>query len=111
MLFAHGSRDPEWSAPFRKIKEALEKKGLLVELAYLEIMQPSLGEALQALVARHADSIRVVPVFLGYGGHLRKDLPALVAAADAQVQVTIDPPVGEAPQVIEAIAALIGRGR
>jgi sirohydrochlorin cobaltochelatase len=110
VLFAHGSRDAGWAAPFRKILKRLHETLPEVEirLAYLEVMKPSLGEALVDLSAR-VDSIRVVPLFLGYGGHIKKDLPALVAAANPQVKVTIEAPVGEAPQVIEAIAALIGR--
>ena len=108
VLFAHGSRDPEWARPFEKIQEEVRRRGIEVRLAYLEIMQPSLGEALADLSGK-VDSIRIVPLFLGYGGHIRKDLPDLVAAAKPKVKVIIEPPVGEAPQVIEAIAALVGR--
>ena len=110
VLFAHGSRDPGWAAPFRKILKRLRETLPEVEirLAYLEIMKPSLGEALVDLSAK-VDSIRVVPLFLGYGGHIRKDLPALVATANPMVKVTIEAPVDEAPQVIEAIAALVRR--
>jgi len=109
VLFAHGSRDADWARPFEMILTELKRQGFEARLAYLEIMTPSLDEALADLSAK-VDSIRVVPLFLGYGGHIKQDLPDLVAAANPQVKVTIDPPVGEAPQVIEAIAALIGRG-
>ena len=109
ILFAHGSRDPEWARPFEKIRDAVSRCGLEVRLAFLELMQPSLAEALRDLEANGAESIRVVPVFLGYGGHIKKDLPALVAAANPKAKVTIDAPVGEQQDVIEAIAALIGR--
>ena len=110
VLFAHGSRDADWARPFEKILAQVRRQDVEARLAYLEIMTPSLDEALAELVAAGVHSIRIVPVFLGYGGHIRQDLPDLVAAANPQVKVTIDPPVGEAPQVIEAIAALIGRG-
>jgi sirohydrochlorin cobaltochelatase len=109
VLFAHGSRDPEWARPFKAIERILSSKGIPVRLAYLEIMRPSLGEALADL-AREVDAIRIVPVFLGYGGHIRKDLPGLVAAAQPKVKVTIDPPVGEHQAVIAAIVALVARG-
>jgi len=111
VLFARGSRDRGWAAPFRKILKRLHEDlpEAEIRLAYLEIMKPSLGEALRELATKGVKSIRIVPLFLGYGGHIKKDLPALVAAADPQVKVTIEAPVGEAPQVIEAIAALIGR--
>jgi sirohydrochlorin cobaltochelatase len=110
LLFAHGSRDPEWARPFERILKEVKSRGSEVRLAYLEIMTPSLDEAIADLVAAGVKSIRIVPLFLGYGGHIKKDLPDLVAAANPRVKVTIDPPVGEQQSVIEAIAALIGRG-
>ena len=68
VLFAHGSRDPEWARPFERIAAALSKrKGFLVRLAYLELMQPSLDTAIADLVASGAGSIRIVPLFFGAG--------------------------------------------
>ena len=107
VLFAHGSRDPEWARPFQEIERRLAREGIPVSLAFLEIMTPSLADALRVLESQGVEKIRVVPVFLGYGGHIRKDLPELVAAAKPRAKVTIDPPVGEQQSVIEAIAALI----
>jgi len=106
VLFAHGSRDPGWARPFENIAAALAA-GYEVRVAYLELMRPSLDEALADLVACGVDAIRIVPVFLGMGGHVKEDLPRLVAAANPPVKVTIDPPIGEQPRVIEAIAAAI----
>ena len=107
VLFGHGSRDPEWSRPFERLAALLSRKDFVVRVAYLEHMKPSLEQAIAELVASGAGSIRVVPVFLGMGDHVRKDLPQLVAAAKAPVKVTIDPPIGEQATVIEAIAAVI----
>ncbi len=109
VLFAHGSRDPEWVSPFHRLKNELAKKlpDAEVRLAFLEVMQPSLAEALRELDDKGIAVIRVVPVFLGYGGHLKKDLPALVAAARPKAKVTIDAPVGEQQSVIAAIATLV----
>jgi len=111
VLIAHGSRDPEWSRPFERLAAALEKKlpAAAVALAYLE-HGPSLEEAFAALVAKGAGSIRVVPVFLGAGGHVKEDIPRLVAAAKPAVPVTVDPAIGEQASAIEAIAAVIARG-
>ena len=111
LLFAHGSRDAEWARPFERIASSLSKnKDLLVKIAYLEVMRPSLDEAIADLVAGGVDAIRIVPVFLGMGGHVREDLPRLVAAANPPVQVSIDPPIGEQAEVVEAIAGAIARG-
>lgn len=115
VLFAHGSRDPQWSLPFERIAAALAGKlpAACVGLAYLE-NGPSLDEVLAALVAKGAGSIRVVPLFLGQGGHVKEDLPRLVktaAAAHQGVIVTLDKPIGEQPEVVEAIAAAIAAAR
>ena len=111
VLFAHGSRDPEWARPFERIAAALSKREeFLVKIAYLELMQPSLDTAIADLVASGVASIRIVPLFFGAGGHVREDLPRLVAAANPPVQVTIDPPIGEQAEVVEAIAGAIARG-
>jgi sirohydrochlorin cobaltochelatase len=115
VLFAHGSREPRWARPFERLASAVGKKTRLpVRLAFLEAMNPSLEKAVAALVKEGARSIRVVPVFLGYGGHLRDDLPKLVNAVGGQhagLRLTLDRPVGEQAAVIEAIAAAVaGRG-
>ena len=109
VLFAHGSRDRDWARPFQQLAEILRTKhdGPVV-VAYLELMSPTLDEAIAGLGAKN---IRVVPVFLGQGGHVKEDLPKLVAAAQKKHGVTIrlEPAIGEQPTVIEAIAAAIAR--
>lgn len=115
VLFAHGSREPEWSRPFERIAASLAEKlpAVCVGLAYLE-NGPSLDEILAALVAKGAASIRVVPLFLGQGGDVKEDLPRLVkSAASAQrgIIVTLEQPIGEQPNVVEAIVAAIAAGR
>ena len=111
MLFAHGSRDPEWAQPFSVIAKRLAEN-FEVRLAYLEAMRPSLDEAIASLVAGGASSVRVVPVFLGSGGHVKRDLPRLVATAKSahpDIDIALENPIGEEPAVLEAIAAAIVR--
>ena len=114
VLFAHGSRDPRWARPFEQIALHVRKRlpSTEVVLAYLESARPSLEEALAALAASKVNEIRVVPVFLGQGGHVREDLPKIVAAeraAHPQVRISLEEPIGERPRVIEAIAEAISR--
>lgn len=115
VLFAHGSRDPEWTRPFEAIAASLAKKApaVVVALGYLE-HGPSLDEAVAVLAAKGAVSIRVVPLFLGQGGHVKEDLPKLVARVAAehpQQKLTLDKIVGEQAPVIEAIAEAIASAR
>jgi len=83
-------------------------------LAFLELMQPTLPDCAAALYADGVRTLRVVPVFLGVGGHLREDLPKLVAELKGRyqdLQITVEPPIGEQPGVISAIANAIARKR
>lgn len=110
ILFAHGARDASWSEPFRRVAARLQAEApdLLLELAFLEFMQPDLAQAAAALAGRGARHIEIVPLFLGPGGHLRRELPRLAAAAaDAWpgVTIAIAPAAGEDDGVIEAMAA------
>jgi sirohydrochlorin cobaltochelatase len=109
LLFAHGARDPRWSQPFEAVAAQVQGADatLAVELAYLEYMAPTLREAGERLAARGCSRVDVVPLFLGAGGHVRQDLPALLgelAALHPQTQWRLRPAVGETPSVIAAMA-------
>jgi sirohydrochlorin cobaltochelatase len=113
VLVAHGSRDPEWAQPFQRIAARVADKlpAVAVGLAFLE-HGPSLDEAIGALVAKGAACVRVVPVFLGQGGHVKEDLPRLVcAAARPGVTLRLESTIGDDPRVIEAIASAISAAR
>lgn len=108
ILFGHGARDPEWAAPFHALRALLLKKdpGLAVELAFLEIMTPTLEQAVSSLAAAGHTQISVAPLFIAQGGHLKQDLPRRMdAARAAHAGVTLDllPPLGEVDSVRAAI--------
>jgi sirohydrochlorin cobaltochelatase len=105
------ARDPRWAEPFERLKRKVEiaRPGLPVALAYLEIMQPDLAAAADALAAAGCRSLRIVPVFLGQGGHVREDLPEIVDAVRARhPNLVIEqlPAVGEHDAVLDRIAAV-----
>lgn len=115
LLFAHGARDPEWSRPFVRMKAELEflLPGERIALAYLERTEPSLDTCVAGLHAAGVRTLRIVPVFLGSGGHLKSDLPKMVEALKARhpdLAVTVDPAIGEQPLVIAAIAKAVAQG-
>ena len=82
VLFAHGARDPKWSEPFESLARrfAALAPDVPVSLVYLDFMSPDLPSAVRALTARSCDAITIVPAFLGVGGHVRQDVPAIVEA-------------------------------
>jgi len=109
ILFAHGARDPRWAAPFEAVAAQVraQRPDVPVRLAFLEFMTPSLPEAGAELAALGCLDLQVLPLFLGAGGHVRKDLPLLIDAlrsAHTGLRVTLQPAVGELPHVTLAMA-------
>lgn len=114
ILFAHGARDPQWSRPFEAVAERIQalRPDAQIRLAYLEFMQPSLSEAGHEVAAMGARAVTVVPMFLGAGGHVRRDLPTLLEDLKSRyphVAWSLQQAIGEAPSVIEAMACEVAR--
>jgi sirohydrochlorin cobaltochelatase len=110
LLFAHGARDPAWALPFEtaadRLRERASASGDEVTLAFLEFMSPTISEAATDLVRKGCERITVVPLFLGAGGHVRKDLPQLMEALTQrypEVRWTLSQAVGETDILIQAL--------
>ena len=110
LLFAHGARDPAWALPFEQVRQRLLTEhgaDTPVVLAFLEFMRPSLAEAADQLAARGCQQVTVVPLFLGAGGHVRKDLPLLMTQmreAHPAISWRLAPAAGETDIVVQALA-------
>jgi sirohydrochlorin cobaltochelatase len=114
VLFGHGARDVRWRKPFDRLATLWKARhpNVIVELAFLELMQPSLEEAIASHVASGATEVIVVPVFFGQGGHLRNDFPVLLSACQdkfPQVSLRATPAVGEDETVLQAIIEFSAR--
>ncbi|MCG3186056.1 MAG: hypothetical protein IOMNBAOH_00609 [Rhodocyclaceae bacterium] len=112
VLFAHGARDPDWARPMWAICERcrLSMPEVEVRLAFLEFMTPTLAQAVAELCGQGARAIRIVPLFLAQGGHLKRDLPSLIEALRLDhpgTELTLDRAIGESLLVQDAIAAQI----
>ncbi|MEY4564894.1 MAG: hypothetical protein RLZZ618_4171 [Pseudomonadota bacterium] len=110
LLFAHGARDPNWALPFDDVarRVRLARPGLPVVLAFLEFMSPDIASAAATLAAQGCTRVDVVPLFLGAGGHVRRDLPVLLARLGSeypQVQWVLRAAIGETDTVVQAMAA------
>jgi sirohydrochlorin cobaltochelatase len=108
ILFGHGARDSRWREPFDRLSALWQKQhpAIPVELAFLEMMQPSLEEAVTALSSKGASELTIVPVFFGQGGHLRNDFPVLLEACRGKfpgLRLSATPAVGEDLAVLQAI--------
>lgn len=111
ILFSHGSRDPLWRAPIDAVARHITQTAPLrpVCCAFLELIEPSLPQAVAQCVAQGAGHITVVPMFLGTGKHAREDLPRIVAdlrATHPHVRLDVQNPIGEDPRVTQLLAAI-----
>lgn len=109
ILFAHGARDARWAEPFQRLQQIVQTQapGLTVALAFLELMSPRLPELAAELVAGGVEDVTIVPVFFGQGGHVLRDLPAIVETLRAdypQTSFKTADAVGEDAKVLQAIA-------
>ena len=113
VLFAHGARAAAWAAPFERLREMTQMRTQAREpdcevlLAFLELMEPRLPAVVAGLVERGVLDVTVVPVFLGQGGHLLRDLPLLadgLRAAHPRLHLKVAGAVGEDPDVLAAMS-------
>ena len=114
ILFGHGARDARWREPFDKLVHLwrVQQPQVPVEVAFLELMQPSLSDSVDRLIKLGAKKIKVVPVFFGQGGHLRKDFPVLLEQCQEQhpeISLSASPAVGEDDGVLLAIIEFASR--
>ena len=112
VLFAHGARDPQWAQPFEAIRDRvrLHKPESPIALAYLELMSPTLEEAIAAVIAEGAPSVTVFPLFMAQGGHLKQDLPRILESirqSYPHVPISLETALGEVPEILDAIAGWV----
>ena len=112
LIVDHGSREPEAEAHLARIAEELRRRrpGLSVYVAHLELVPPSIPEALASCAADGVSDLVVHPFFLVPGRHAARDLPrALEAAASAHpgLHVRLTAPLGSAAGLLELILATL----
>ncbi|TSE26943.1 sirohydrochlorin chelatase [Tepidimonas aquatica] len=111
ILLAHGARDPAWAAPFERVAAQVraQRPGWRVSLAYLEFMTPDLLTAGTLLAAQGCTRVTVLPLFLGVGGHVRRDVPALLAQLHTDhpgVRWQLAPAIGDDPRLLQALVSI-----
>ncbi len=118
ILLAHGSSDANWLAPFDHLLAHI-RRGLdseRVELAYMELAEPSLQQQVATLATAGFKRIDILPLFFAAGRHLRKDVPAMLEQQQNElkqqgydVELHLHSPVGLEPEVANAISHIVIR--
>lgn len=109
VLLGHGSRRAEANAGLEEVARAVASllRAETVEVAYLQLARPGLGEAVERCVAAGARRIAVVPFFLFPGAHVLEDIPAEAERLRARypgVAISVGRVLGDHPKLAEAAA-------
>ncbi|MFD5427437.1 sirohydrochlorin chelatase [Streptomyces sp. NPDC127084] len=106
LAVAHGSRDPRAVGTVRRLLDRVRelRPGLDVRLGHIELDVPLLPDTLAGLVAEGRNDVVLVPLLLGRGYHVRRDIPA-AAAAFPGLNARFAPPLGPHPLLVEALYA------
>jgi len=78
-----------------------------VDLAFLQIMSPSLEDVVADHAASRVIRVLIAPLFFGQGGHLKEDLPQLLAklnAAHPDLLLRVTPAAGELDELVALLA-------
>src|SRR3954454_17234596 len=80
LIAAHGSRDEAGVEEFRALADAWRKlrPDRLQAEGFLEFARPTIGQAIDELVAQGASRVVVLPAMLMAAGHVKNDLPSEV---------------------------------
>jgi len=114
LIIDHGSRLPQAHQHLEAIAREVRERapGWIVGVAHMELVAPSLEEAVDACVRDGATEIVVHPFFLVPGQHLTRDIPELIARAAAKhpgVGIALTDPIGEAPGIADLVLECVAR--
>ena len=112
LLVDHGSREPEAQAALARLAAELRTRApeRAVYVAHLELVPPTVAEAIAACAADGVRDLVVHPFFLTPGRHAAKDVPQQVAAAAAGhpgLRIRTTAPFGASAGVADLILATL----
>jgi len=105
LVIGHGTADPVGAAETRQVAATVASlmPGVPVELGFLEVIAPTIDDAVARLVARGCRSLVAAPLLLFAAGHAKRDVPEAVATAAAAhgLDVLQSEPFGEISEIVE----------
>ena len=116
LLVDHGSKRAEANALLEEVATLLcaHWPGQRVAVAHMELAAPSIGEAVDTLVAEGFRRIVIHPYFLGPGRHATQYIPQLALDAAARhtgLCVEITEPLGLHPALVDIIQDRVAQAK
>lgn len=113
LLIAHGSRRAAANADLvhvaRRLQERVPEQN--VEVAYLELTEPTIPQGLQQCLTRGATRVQMLPYFLSAGAHVMDDLTEFrreFLQQNPGIECEISPPLGLHPKLIDVLVDRLG---
>ena len=108
LLIAHGSRRAAANADLVRLAELVRARrpAEIVEIAYLELADPTIPQGAARCVERGATVVKMSPFFLSAGTHIAEDLTGFRSEFETQypgVRFQLCPPLGLHPLLVEAV--------
>lgn len=117
ILLAHGSSDNKWCAPFFELEKSLLQSisnTHNVKLAFMELSNPSIDQAIEELSVKGCKNIEILPLFFAAGRHLREDVPKMLAKIEqtykeqnTPLTLELKTPIGQSQAMIDALKKTI----
>lgn len=91
LVVGHGTADPVGAEETREVarRVAALLAGVPVELGFLEVIGPSIGESLERLARMGCREVIAAPLLLFTAGHARRDVPEALAEAARRLGVAV----------------------
>ena len=112
ILMVHGSRDPDWLSPFQKLSEELKEElgENMLSIACMQFISPTLEESVENLFKKGFYKIKVLPLFMAQGGHMKRDIPKQVEKVREKFpEITLEllPHIGKNPRFFKLLKEII----
>jgi sirohydrochlorin cobaltochelatase len=105
LVVGHGTRKAAGAAQLRQLVETMRRLAPeeAVFESFLELAEPTIGDAMKQILDEGFRQVKVVPVLLFEAGHARSDIPDAVADAATSLGIEVvgqSPPLGTATYVL-----------
>lgn len=91
MVVGHGTADPVGAEETRQVAALVARMlpEVAVEMGFLEVIGPSIGEALERVASRGCTEVVAAPLLLFTAGHARRDVPEALREGAARAGLVV----------------------
>ena len=113
LLIDHGSRRSEANEMLLEVAAEIRslRPELIVEIAHMELAEPTLAQAVALLAGRGVTAINVHPYMLSPGRHATDDIPGMVnevAERYPEIEFSVSAPLGVHRKIAEVVLERTG---